>query len=473
MRHLDILILTLLVFLILPMESDLEFGAWLGDLAKTSDGWSSFFETSLVKNPLAALWVALSSFLLLIYGFASFGVIGRAGQGMAAGIPGAGTAGAAVSSPNVFSLLVRRLVLAALVLLWVGMPLHWETSLRFDLGPKGHAHDGGVIQTEEAARFFLLGENPYAADYRSTPMATLEWGPKNPAILHLPYLPFSFLAHVPFLSMAEGAGFRYDARYLYLVFYLVGGFFAARFSRDPERRHLLAIVWYLNPFLVPHLVQGRNDVMVLTLVVVAIALLRAGRVLPGVLLFGVACATKQFAVLLVPFFVLFAVGRGITPRKLLPGILAAAVLVGPFFLWGPGAFWEDTVDFNTGRAEISYPLGGTPGYGLGNFANVFAWVENRYDYFPFWIVQAPMVLVAFALLFRWIGRSPSARRFFAAGALFLLTFLFFGRIFHLNYWGPVFAFFALAVFTEENPLSESRRSFESPPVSAPRPEGSS
>ncbi len=449
MRHLDILILTLLVFLLLPMESDLEFGAWLGDLAKTSDSWSAFFEHSLIKNPLAALWVAFSSFLILIYAFASFGVIGSG-----AGGPAVGVAGVVGSSRNVFSLLVRRIVLAAFVLLWVVMPLYWETNLRFDLGPKGHAHDGGVIQTEEAARFFLRGENPYAADYRSTPMATLEWGPKNPAIIHLPYLPFSFLAHVPFLSVADGAGLRYDARYLYLAFYLIGGLFATRFARDPERRHLLAIIWYLNPFLVPHLVQGRNDVMVLSLVVAAIALLRGGRVLAAVLLFGVACATKQFAVLLAPFFVLFAVGRGIVPRKLLPGILAAALLVGPFFFWNPGAFWEDTVDFNTGRAEISYPLGGTPGYGFGNVANVFAWVENRYDYFPFWLVQAPLALMAFALLFRWIARSPSARRFFAASALFLLTFLLFGRIFHLNYWGPVFAFFALAVLAEESPLSE-------------------
>lgn len=450
MRHLDTLLLTLLIFLILPVESDLEFGNWFGDLAKTSAGWAALFETSLIKNPLAALWVAISSLLLLVYAFVSFGVMGG-------GSPGMGNTGVAGSSRGVFSLLVRRIILGLLVVLWVILPLHWETSLRFELGPKGHAHDGGVVQTEEAARFFLRGENPYAADYRSTPMATLEWGPKNPAIIHLPYLPFSFLAHVPFLSLADSAGVQYDARYLYLVFYLAGGLFVSRFSRDPERRHLLSMIWYLNPFLVPHLVQGRNDVMVLTLAVAAISLLRAGRVLPGVIFFGVACATKQFAVLLVPFFVLFAVGRGIVPRKLLPGILVAALFLVPFVLWGPGAFWEDTVDFNTGRAEVSYPLGGTPGYGVGNVANVFAWVENRYDYFPFWLVQVPAAMIAFALLFRWIARSPSSRRFFAASALFLLTFLLFGRIFHLNYWGPVFTFFALAALGEESPLAETRR----------------
>ena len=432
---LDFLIVFLLVFANLPAESNLEFGKMMADLSRTGEMWRAFFERSLVENPIASAQAASATALLIVYGMVSFGVIARR---------------------EALNRIVRRVLLGALVALFVFLPAMLEISLRFEVGPKGHAHDGGVIQTEEALRFFLAGTDPYGADYRSTPMAELEWGPGNPAIIHHPYFPLSFLAHTPFF-MAGGALFdAYDARFLYLLLFLVPFPLVCRWTRSRERGLALAALWGLNPFLVPHLVQGRNDVVVLTALVVALHFALGKKWRSAAIFFGLACSTKQFALLLAPFLLLFAgragsswaeaLQRGI--RRLWPAAIPLVVFVLPFVLWDPAAFFDDTVAFNTGTSEVSYPLGGTPGYGGANWVNLFALVESRYHYFPFWFFQILFVVPSLILLVRWQKKEITASRMVAAFSLFLMVFLYCARIFHINYLGPVFFLVAAAVLAD-------------------------
>ena len=373
----DIPILFLLVFLNLPSEGRLEFGRELAGLAETGGFWAGIFEKSLVRNPIGALQVAACTALLFLYGFVATGDVSFRVRRRAKGA-------------------ILVLLIAALLVL----PAIGSMALRFQDGPRGHAHDGGVIQTEEALRFFLRGENPYAADYRSTPMAGLDWGPGNPAILHLPYFPLSFLIHLPGYAVGKAFFGGYDARATYLLLYLLPFFWIPRWTADPERRVLLAAFWGLNPFLVPHLIEGRNDVVPLVAMLGAAHLMLSGRARGAALFLGAACAAKQFAFLMIPFFVIYlgrsedgwagAVRAGV--RRAAPLLLPVALFVLPFFLWNPGAFVDDTWLFNTGLSEVSYPLGGTPGYGLANLINVFGLVESRYHYFPFGLFQIPLMI---------------------------------------------------------------------------------
>ncbi|MFH1679579.1 MAG: hypothetical protein ABIH26_02930 [Candidatus Eisenbacteria bacterium] len=429
----DVAVLFLLVFLVLPSEGLLEFGKELGDLAGASEGFARLFERSLVRNPVAAVKTSLAAALLALYSLVSFRVLFRGGRR------------------------ARGVLLALLVLLLVLLPAAAEIGLRFEAGNRGHAHDGGVVQTEEAARFLLRGENPYAADYRSTPMAGLEWGPGNPAIIHLPYFPLSFLVHAPFLVIGERISGAYDARVLYLLFYLATFFLVVRWSADPERKLVLAALWGLNPFLVPHLVQGRNDVVVAAMLVAAVHLLLSRRAAASVLLLGAACATKQFAFLFVPFFVVSlgaAPGRGWTEtlragaRKALPGLVPLLVLVLPFLLWDAGAFLDDTWAFNVGLAEVSYPLGGTPGFGLGYLLAALGVVPSVYHYFPFAILQIPVLLPLGWVLLRRHRADGTPASLLVSFSLFLFVFLFLSRVFHHNYLALIFFFLAAPVFGE-------------------------
>jgi len=431
----DFILIFLLLFANLPPESDLEFGKMMGDLAVTGGGWGGFFERSLVENPIGAAQAAAAVALLIVYALAAFRVIARS--------PGR-------------SILVRRAVLGCLVALFVLLPAMTEISLRFHVEARGHAHDGGVIQTEEALKFFLAGTNPYGADYRNTPMAALEWGPGNPAIIHHPYFPLSFLIHAPFYGPARALWGGYDTRFLYLALFLVPFFLVPKWTDDPDRALALSALWGLNPFLAPHIVQGRNDVVVLVALVVMLHLLMKRRLFAAAIFLGLACATKQFAFLMMPFLLLFLGRKGSTwagvlregARRAWPALLPVAVLVLPFLLWDGAAFLDDTVAFNTGSSEVSYPLGGTPGYGGANWVNILGLVESRYHYFPFVIFQALIVLPALALLLRWQRRKNSAASMAAAFSIFLMIFLYCSRIFHVNYLGLVFFLVAAAVLAD-------------------------
>ncbi len=432
---LEFLILFLLVFANLPVEPELEFGRMLGDLSLSGDGWARFFERSLIDNPLGAIKTMVAVGLLLVYGLGAFGVFGLSPAGRRR---------------------FRVVMLGLFVLLLVVLPIAAEISLRYDVTPRGHAHDGGVIQTEEAVRFLAGGKNPYEADYSGTVMGELEWGEGNPAIDHLPYFPLSFLIHAPFLLAGGGPGNGYDARYIYLAAYFLPFFLVVRWARDPDSRFALAAIWGLNPFLVPHLVQGRNDVLVTAFLVVAVHLVATRRVAAAAVFLGLACATKQFALLFLPFFALLVSGgrgdwreramRGL--RATAPAIIPLMLLVLPFFLWNPAAFYEDTFAFNTGSAKVSYPLGGTPGYGIANLVNLIPLVKDRFEYFPFWVIQVPVLIpLLFLLLRRQLKRNTPATALISF-TLFLFAYLFLSRIFHVNYFGPIFFFLAAVPLAE-------------------------
>ena len=201
-------------------------------------------------------------------------------------------------------LAVKRVALAVLVLLLVAAPIADRAYLRFATGRHlEYAHDGGVVQTEEAARFLLRGVNPYSADYSATPLAGVE----IPAILHYdPYLPASFLLPAPLIAVADAVHLPFDQRAVYLALYAAGIWLIPRAFRQRGAGELARTVFAFNPLVVAFLEIGRNDMYEIAFLVFAIVALARRRPIAFFVSLALACATKQLAWFVAPFLLVHA-----------------------------------------------------------------------------------------------------------------------------------------------------------------------
>ncbi|MBN2057021.1 hypothetical protein JW905_18990 [bacterium] len=353
--------------------------------------------------------------------------------------------------------LLRGAGIGFLIVLLVIIPTFWEMYNRHLTSPHLHAHDGGVLQTEEAMKMLLSGKNPYTESYLETPMfGYARRNPQDPPLHHLPYLPWVFTGSVPFFVLVRALTGWFDQRVVYLLYYLAALLALPLLVDDPRRRRLAVLCFGLNPFLVPFIVQGRNDSIPLALMVVVMVLLERDRLKCAGFVLGVAMASKQFIWLLAPFLLTALAGgwrwsawrarRRQVLEVLIPCVLGAAVLIGPFLMWDFASFKDDVFDFNSGKSEISYALGGTPGYGFANFALYHGWVQSRNDYFPFWpFMLAAMVPLSVVVLLR-LERAPSFDAGLVGGALVLLGSAFFARLLHDNHLGFILGLLVVAHF---------------------------
>ena len=339
------------------------------------------------------------------------------------------------------------LIVLLTVVTQAGMLIH----LRHLQGPASFTHDGGVIQTEEATRYFMAGKNPYVEDYVDTPMA--EWGTDlKTALYHFPYLPWTFVSAIPFQAAAEGLLGWYDQRFVYLLLFLIMLWLAPKMTPDPTDKLCLTMVLGLNPIMGNDLIFGQNDSFVLFWIVLsAYGLLRKRWMLTGIAL-GLAIASKSTAWFLVPFFLVYvwgAAGRSADRmrtlvRILLPALLISAVLILPFAFWNLGAMVDDIWRWSSGTTEIAYQI---RGWGLANIVLAFELVKSRLDYFPFWILEAVFgIPLMIALLWRQLTRDNSVGAMVYGFAIFTLVFLFSSRFFNENYVGFLLACLAVGYY---------------------------
>jgi hypothetical protein len=331
---------------------------------------------------------------------------------------------------------VKSVALPILVLLLVVAPIANRAYLRFATGRHlEYAHDGGVVQTEESARFLLRGIDPYRADFSSTPLA----GVDIPAILHHnPYLPGSFVLPAPLIALADSLRVPFDQRAVYLALYGAGVWLIPRAFRRRSIGELARTIFALNPLIVTFMEIGRNDIYVIAFLLFAIVALERRRPYAFFLCLALACATKQLAWFVAPFLLLCV--RQVEPRRpwrraAVLGAALFAALVLPFYLWDPGAFVDSVYKFNAGLLPDSYPLGGTPGFGFAMLAAVFHWVPDRRAYFeltPYLLVTA--LPLAVLLLWR-LARRPSTSQALLGAFVVSFWIYFFSRVFHNNYLG--------------------------------------
>ncbi len=331
--------------------------------------------------------------------------------------------------------------------------------LRHQAGPASYTHDGGVIQTEEAIKFFQAGKNPYVEDYTNTPMA--EWGlDYRTALYHYPYLPWTFLFSWPFYRAFEASLGWYDQRFVYLVLFALTLALAPFLASRPEDKLKLVTVLGLNPIMGSDVIFGQNDSFVLFWVVLSLWLLAAGKgrwaLAASAASLALACASKPTAWFLLPFYFLYLWRKTGEFRPVFYPVATFApvflALVLPFFLWNPDAMVDDVWRWAAGTAKVSYQI---RGWGVANFILASGLVESRLSYFPFWILELTFALpVAAALGFR-LYRNPSLRNALWAYGLTLFTFFYFSRFLNENYLGYILAVLALGYWVSDPSLTKT------------------
>lgn len=236
---------------------------------------------------------------------------------------------------------------------------------------RNRTHDGGVLVTREAAAMTLRAENPYVERFDEVLPAS--WAQVqgaggelvgNPVVDHDPYLPGSFLVHVPFVLVATGFGVTWDPRILGWAALVAVVVVLAR-RPGPAFARLGAVAAVGNAFTITYLAWGTNDAFAVCCFVLALALAsgRQPRLGWAGVALAVAISFKFLFLVAVPplLVVVFAQAGWVGVRRwwTTPAVLAVTCL--PYLVWSPGDFLDDVVWFNLGRTE---PLMPTSGLGL-------------------------------------------------------------------------------------------------------------
>jgi hypothetical protein len=332
-------------------------------------------------------------------------------------------------------------------------PLVMNIFVRLQSAPHLHAHDG-MIQTEDAVRFVLAGKNPYAETYDQTTMALAPFEVKgisvNPALEHLAYLPLTFLLPLPLQAALGG---KFDLRYVHLIFFVAMLLVATRLTPHPQKQLLLIMALGLNPLFVGPLVEGRNDVMVLSWLIFTWALLQRGHVTASAITLALACGTKHPALVFVPFYFVYLSQQGnwreraqriLKPFAIWAGLTALIIM--PWFLLNPNAFVDDTVSYLNGTSAVSYPISG---FSYGMLLVSLGLLPSTMAQFPFGVMQIAIGLPAAYVLLRRQWRAPDLPAAIAGFALLLFISQFFSRIFNDNYLGLIIAIMAVAALMDE------------------------
>lgn len=331
----------------------------------------------------------------------------------------------------------------ALVLSLIGLLVIWPEVYgilaRHAAHPWNYVHDV-AMQVEEAMRFLLAGKDFYAQTYVHTPMVHWYASPAmSAALYHTDRTPFGIIGSLPAYLLAQATIGWYDQRFVYLPCLIACIAIVLRLP-CPLRWRLTALVTiFLNPFFVPGLIYGEDDVLVLLLVLQCLRAVRGQKYRQAAVWIGLACATKHTALLMLPLFAILLMvrRRGNRPaaplqdalREFWPAILVPAAICAPFIIWDARAFIDGNVGFLAGTVPHSYPIRGIGTYGFSAVVLLAGLVRSAQSYFPFTLFEALAALPVLAIAIARLRRDPTARELQALYGLLVFVAFFFSRFF--------------------------------------------
>jgi len=226
----------------------------------------------------------------------------------------------------------------------------------------------------------------------------------------------------------------------------------------------------LNPLLALDLIFGQNDAFVLCWLLFSLVAWHTWArhqytsrrmLILSTICFGLACASKPTAWFFAPFYGLLLVAdqtQGADTGwqswfKLVPLILrrsrwaliSFAILVLPYVIWNPVAFYDDVWRWSNGQGETGYQIWG---WGASNFVLALGWVSDRFAQWPFWQLE---VLCALPLLLWFLVRQRRHNTLFVACwhyGVFLFVFFYSSRFLNENYLSYILAFLSLGILTQ-------------------------
>lgn len=329
-----------------------------------------------------------------------------------------------------------------LLMIVVAVPMGWEIIQRIDSGPHVNATDS-LVQTEVAISFFLEGKNPYEESYLGTAVEDWQGGePPFSLVLgplhHFVYLPNTFLLGAPLQVLFTNLLGWYGQRIFHLIIYVVSILLIPQLVVEKTYRLTLLILIGLNFTYAFHLIEGRNDIVILFWMIVATLFLAKKHIGWAAFAVGMSLATKHQAWFFLPFFLVYTMPRDLTKHNirkwfvsLWPMYLVVLVIIGVFFLWNPQAFFADTVGYIVGLSEYSFPI---RGIGFSHLLVAFGFLSSYEASFPFIVVSLIISIPILILGLRYQWRDNSLSNLWLAFAFFAFSFQFFSRFFNDNYF---------------------------------------
>lgn len=239
----------------------------------------------------------------------------------------------------------RLLLVIAVFAVTAVVPLVSAAYLRA-AGNPGHHAQAEVIIVEEGADALLDGRDPYTVDYVAGPLAER---PRATQI-HFPYLPFMLAFGIPRASMGHAAWA--DARVWFTLFSLaVAVSWLLRMRTTSDARIRVFQVLFALPTGALLLATGGDDIPVLALLLATCVVAQRGEATATGVVAGLALATKQTSLLILPFIALAISGRSERRRSTVTAGLVGLGLALPFALWDVRAFLEDVVLFPLGLGK--------------------------------------------------------------------------------------------------------------------------
>jgi hypothetical protein len=306
-----------------------------------------------------------------------------------------------------------------------------------------------MFQTELVTGNLLQGHDPYGTDFtRSELMRWFHYTPEGAAIPHhYIYYPLVVLIGVPVYLLERAFSLTIDLRPMLLVAAALAFVVILKLPFSWRARYMLAVLLVLDPFF--WWMEGRNDILWLTPLILAVLLALDGRWPIASWALGVAAALKFFAW---PFAALMAAAlwfrwrRGLLTRNAmlagLAGLLVPlALTVTPFLLWNAGAFWRDTVGWLLENPP-GFPI---YGFGLGEALLLTNVVSSPSAAFPFALVQTAIALpLALFGLFR-VAKDPTVSGVLGPAAVVLAVVVLCGRFTNDNYLAAAVFLLVLAI----------------------------
>lgn len=329
--------------------------------------------------------------------------------------------------------------------------------IRHKVAPVFQIHDI-ILQLEAAINFFTHGINPWAATYLNTFMAAWHYSDSavNPALYHFVMMPFYLLFSLPFYVISNHTIGYFDGRIPLFVLYLSLLVMAFRLIKNREQKLLFTTLLALNPAMFSYTLEGRSDVFMFAFLFAGLLLLYKRRIAWAGVFIALAFAVKQSVWPILPLYIGYIYFHSkkisLTIKRLASFILTFILIVAPFFLWNPGAFFDSTVSYLSGNTQYSYPISG---YGLGVLLHQLGFISSLNSTYPFIIWQAIIITPLLVGLLIFLKKNPTIKMLIFTYGILAFVYWYLSRYFNNSHMGYLTMVFLTAYFWPDEETKKS------------------
>jgi glycosyl transferase family 87 len=239
----------------------------------------------------------------------------------------------------------RAVLAVAVFAVTAAVPLVIAAQLRAEGDPGDHAQSE-VIIVEEGADALFDGRDPYSVEYVDGPLSDRPLATQE----HFPYMPLMLAFGIP--RAVAGHVTWADARVWFTIVSLaIAVSSLLRMRSSPAARVRTFQVLFALPTGALLLATGGVDIPVIALLLATAVLAERGETGRAGVVGGLALATKQTSLLVLPFIALAIADGSVRRRSLTTSALVGAGLTLPLALWDVRAFIEDAVLFPLGAGH--------------------------------------------------------------------------------------------------------------------------